>query len=118
MATQYREVLEPQERLAAFRLGAYLKFASMGVRPSEIDAFVKQAGVGATSTLLSPPGLAKMVATVAILTGVPLGVAAHVIGKRITGSRGREKELRSQIGYYRNAAQQLETGLAGARTTM
>jgi hypothetical protein len=118
MATQYREVLEPQERLAAFRLGACLKFASIGVRPSEIDAFVKQAGPGATSALFSPTGAAKMVATVAILTGVPLGVAAHVIGKRITGARGREKELQSQIGYYRNASQQLETGLAGAQTSM
>jgi hypothetical protein len=117
MPAQFRDVLSPQERLAAWRLGAYMKFASIGVQPSRIDAYMQKHAAGATtSAFLSPVGMAKTIATVAILTGVPLGVAAHIVGNRIKNSRGREAELQAQTGYYRNAAQQLENSLAAADT--
>lgn len=114
MATEFRQTLSPAERMAGWRLGAYLKFAEAGIRPSQVDESIKQAAGAAA--LFSPTGMAKAIATVAILTGVPLGVAAHVVGKRVRESRGRESELNTQIGYYRNATQQLEGGLAAANT--
>ena len=110
MATMLRQTLTPEERRACWRLGAYAKFAEAGIRPSAVDATVK-AAAGAAA-LLSPTGMAKMIATVAIVAGVPLGTAAHIVGKQIQKSRGREAELKTQIGYYRNAAGQLENGLA------
>ena len=84
-----------------------MKFAEAGIRPSQIEKVA--AGPGAP--LLSPSGLAKAVVTVAVLTGVPLGIAAHVVGQHVTASRGKEKELQAQTQYYRNAAQQLGSGL-------
>lgn len=114
MANQMRELLTATERAACWRLGAYAKFAAAGIRPSQIDAVIaKKAGV---ADVVSPTNMAKTVATVSLLTGVPLGVAAHVVGNRISKARGKEKELQQQAEYYRNAAAQLEQGLgAGAK---
>lgn len=108
----YRELLTAEERKACWRLGALAKFAEHGIRPAGIDRAVKVAGIPAgAATLLSPVGMAKAVATVAVLTGVPLGVAAHVVGRRIGQARGKEKELTEQAQFYRNATAQLEQGL-------
>lgn len=112
MATMFRELLSPGERAAAWRLGAYSKFAEAGVRPSQVDNHIKQAaGAG---TLASPAGMAKAIATLALLTGVPLGVAAHIVGQRVTATRAKEEDMMTQTKYYRNAAGQLEQGLAAA----
>ena len=64
MATTFREVLSPEERRAAWRLGAYAKFASAGIRPSRIDETIKAAA--GSAALLSPTGMAKTIATVAV----------------------------------------------------
>ena len=101
-----RAILTHEEKAAALRLGAYIKFAECGVRPS----MIKQA-VGDAPPLLSPAGLARAIVTVSVLTGVPLGIAAHTVGRHVAQSRGRERELETQTQYYRNAAQQLGTGL-------
>ena len=113
MATMYRELLTADERKACWRLGALAKFAEAGVRVGDIDKAVKVAGIPASAaTLLSPVGMAKAVATVAVLTGVPLGVAAHVVGRRMSQARGKEKEMTEQAQFYRNATAQLEQGLS------
>lgn len=104
-------ILSPDERVAAWRLGTYLKFADAGIPASRINDVYKAAAIG-TSPVLSPSGLAKMVVTVAALTGVPIGIAAHAVDRHIRNSRGKEKELELQTDYFRNAAQQLEAGLA------
>ena len=106
-------ILEPNERIAAFRMGTIAKFAESGVPARDIDKIVKYAA-GTGSPLLSPSGMSKAVVMVSVLTGVPLGIAAHVVDQHIRASRGKEKELQTQIGYYRNAAQQLGTGLAAS----
>ena len=110
-------ILTPQERASALRMGMYLGFADKGVNPSQIDAFVKSAEGAAAASWLSPTGLAKAVIAVSVLAGVPLGIAAHVVGRHVRDARGRESELKAQTGYYRNAAQQLETGLAASGAT-
>ena len=106
--TKLSTMLTPAERAASWRLGCLLKFAEAGIRPSGIEKAAGPQG----APLLSPSGLAKAVVTVAALTGVPLGIAAHVVDRHIRASRGREKELEQQTQYYRNAAQQLGSGLA------
>ena len=49
-----------------------------------------------------------------LVTGVPLGVVAHALHRRIKEKRLKERELDQQIDYYRNAATNIEHGLAGA----
>jgi hypothetical protein len=63
-------------------------------------------------SFLSPSNLTKAIIGVSVLGGVPMGIAAHVISKRITEQRSREKELLEQAKYYRGATQGLERGLA------
>lgn len=112
MGTMYKELLSPGERAAAWRLGAFSKFAEIGVRPGQVDEHIKAAAGAAT--LVSPAGMAKMIATMAVLTGVPLGVAAHIVGQRVSAVRAKEEDLETQTKYYRNAASQLEHGLAAS----
>lgn len=103
-------ILTADERVASWRLGCYLKFAEAGVPASRINGIFKEAA-GNGTPLLSASGIAKVVVTVAALTGVPIGIAAHMVDQHIKASRGREKELDTQTQYYRNAAQQLGSGL-------
>lgn len=112
MATEFRKHLSPGERAAAWRLGAYTKFAEAGVMPSQVDSHImKTAGV---AELVAPTGMAKMIATLSLLAGIPLGVAAHVVGQRVQATRAKEEDLLQQTQYYRNAGDQLEQGLAAA----
>ena len=98
----YLDHLTPAERGACVKLGAMLKCSELGVKQSAI------------SEVISPENLMKSVAVVSLLGGVPLGVAAHIIGRRITGTENRERELQEKIKYYRNATRGLETGLEAA----
>jgi hypothetical protein len=93
------------------KIGAYSTLADAGVPFSQIDQVMKQAD-GLPS--ISVGGTAKAVVALSVLTGIPIGIAAHAIGNRITKERGRERELGTQAGYYRNAAQQLHQGLDAA----
>ena len=112
MTTLFKQLLTPEERVACWRLGMHTKFADSGIPPSQINETIKIAAP--TTPLFSVGGAAKAIMAVSLLTGIPLGIAAHVVGNRISATRSKEKELDSQIGYYRNATQQLEGGLAAA----
>lgn len=48
-----------------------------------------------------------------ILGGIPIGIVAHLVHKKIQDRRLKERELDKQIEYYRNAASGIEHGLAG-----
>lgn len=112
MPTEFRSQLSAAERAACWRLGAYTKFAEAGVLPSQVDSYIKKtAGV---AELVAPTGMAKLIATLSLLAGVPLGVAAHIVGQRVTATRAKEEDLLRQTQYYRNAGDQLEHGLAAA----
>jgi len=109
MKPLYTQLLSREERAAGMRMGAVMKFAEHGIRVDEIDGVMKSAAVN-----ISPGGAAKAVAAIALLTGIPLGVAAHAIGKRLTEQRTQEEELKHKIDFYQEATRGLETGLAGA----
>jgi hypothetical protein len=47
-----------------------------------------------------------------ILTGIPVGIMAHMVHKKIKDKQLRERELDQQIEYYRNANSDIESGLA------
>jgi hypothetical protein len=110
MKPEYTQILTPAERAAAMRLGAVMKFAAFGVRPSQIDGLVKSGAID-----ISPGNVAKALIAVSLIAGIPLGAASHVIGKRITEQKAKERELKEKIKDYREATRGLESGLAGAR---
>ena len=101
--TNYHKYLTPQERVQCLRFGAVLKCAERGITPKQ---FMKQAAwydVPATAL--------KTVAALAVVTGVPIGIAAHVINRHVTKERTKERDLKEQIKYYQNAAGGLQSGL-------
>lgn len=114
MHTMFRQLLSPEERVACWKLGMHTKFADAGVPVSRIDETIKLAAP--TTPLFSVGGAAKAIMAMSLLTGIPLGIAAHVVGQRISATRNKEQELNAQVGYYRNATKQLEGGLEAANT--
>ena len=103
----YISLLTPAERVGAMQLGATLKCAEHRIPAAKVDEVLKTAGISAE-------GVAKAIAVTSVLAGVPMGVAAHVINKRITNQKQKELELKEKIKYYRNATQGLEAGLEPA----
>ena len=95
----YISLLTPGERAASVKLGAMMKCSELGIKQSAI------------SEVINPSNAMKAVAAVSLLIGVPMGVAAHVIGRRISGVENHEKEMQEKIKYYRNATRGLETDL-------
>ena len=55
----------------------------------------------------------KMILVSSLLTGVPIGIAAHHFNRKIKEDREKERELKSRIEFYNDAAGDLESGLAG-----
>ena len=106
---EYIKALTPAERASAMKLGAALKFAEFGIPPSKVDAFVKSAA-GLQASL---GGIGKFMLALSLLGGLPVGVGAHLVGRKLTSEDVRERELRERIKFYRTAAKQLESGLSG-----
>jgi hypothetical protein len=52
-----------------------------------------------------------------VITGIPVGIMAHVIHKKIRDKRLKERELDAKIEYYRNATSGVERGLSGMGAT-
>ena len=114
--------LTQSERAGAIQLGMAIGLARYGYSEKGAQWIPKPAGTEKKAQLVPAvtgglEGLAKTIVAVSVLAGVPVGAAAHVIGRQIASKRRSEREQRSRIGYYRNAADQLETGLAGDDVT-
>lgn len=108
----FSDHLSKSERIACMKAGA-LAYAGMldaelGPLPQEKTAgwFTSGAknGIDAAKTLwvLAAAG-----------AGIPLGVVSHVIGRRISGKRLREDELKEKIKLYQTAADEMAAGLEG-----
>ena len=107
----YTQALTPQERASCIKAGMQLCLAANGISDEQALVMHKKgqfvSGVGA-----GVEGVAKTILAVSVLTGVPLGIAAHMIGRQVSAKRRSESEQIKRIGYYRNATKQLESGLA------
>jgi len=64
-----------------------------------------------------PATMLKVVAGLALVTGVPIGIAAHVIDRHINSERQKERELQEKIKYYQNAVGGIQTGLQAGTAT-
>ena len=106
MSSRIMQYITPQERSLAMKAGAYACFHEAGVPFNEIDGIVKK-----SVDLPSANGVAKSIIALSVLTGIPVGIASHLVGRKLTNERGREKELSTEAGYYRNATHQLQRGM-------
>ena len=101
----YTKVLTPDERMACMKFGALLKCSEHALKPEAVDQLVKSATLSLTDT-------AKSIGALAVLTGIPIGIIAHIAGQHITGQRAQEREMTEKVKYYRNATQGLNAGLS------
>jgi hypothetical protein len=103
----YNKYLTPAERAQCLKFGALMKCAEHNVHPDELGRMIEK--VGAWYDM--PSAALKVVAGMALVTGIPIGVAAHVIGNQITKERSKERELKEQIKYYQNTVGGISSGL-------
>ena len=66
---------------------------------------------GTILKILNPVNIAKAIAAVSIIGGIPAGVAAHAFDKRMSKVKNDEKKLELEADYYRDASSQLEDGM-------
>ena len=112
MPNRILQFIDPAERASAIKAGAYLRMSDEQLPIDELDARIKQAA----DSILSPSTAAKTVIALSVLTGIPMGIAAHVVGNRISKERLEEKELITASKYYQNAAQQLQSRVTPVNT--
>ena len=106
----YIGMLTQQERLECIQAGMTLKMAEWGAVPPGV---AKQAGI--TDPLSSALDFGtKTIIVGSVVTGIPLGIMAHMVHRKTQEVRQKEKELQSKINYYSQATGNIESGLAGA----
>ena len=106
----YIKNMSTKERAELMKAGAFLKLAHLRVAPDQSGNMIKKA-ITFGGTLDAG---AKSVVIGSLLTGVPVGIMAHMISKKVNDVKRKERELKQKIDYYRQATEGLETGLAGA----
>jgi hypothetical protein len=96
------DFLTPEERMQLLHSGALLKCADSGMD--------KQAIFDSVGSIFDAGTKAVVVASA--VTGIPIGIMAHLMGKATRGKRMQEQELQHKTQFYRNAGQQFERNLA------
>jgi hypothetical protein len=102
----YTQLLSKSERAAAMKFGAALAFQDAGV-PLRKQSFQ----MPSVSSALD--NVSKAIVATSLIAGVPIGIAAHMVGRGISSNRRKEREQLARIKYYRDATRQLESGLTG-----
>lgn len=106
----FSDYLSPKERMDCIKAGA-LSYA--GMLDAEIGP-LQQVKSAEGSAVAGGINAAKALWVLAAAgAGIPLGVFAHVMGRRISGKRLREEELKEKIKLYQTAADEMASGLSG-----
>jgi hypothetical protein len=100
MRAPYTQILTPDERAQCLAFGATLKLAQHRVP------------VNKTAEVFNSGNVGKAIIATTLLTGIPIGIVAHLMGRSITSRKMKEREMDQKIKYYRAATQGIETGLA------
>lgn len=99
----YCTLLSPAERLDCMMTGSLLKSASEGI-PHEMLKKANLAGAADFGT--------KAVIALSLLTGIPLGIAGHVVHNSIKKRKMKEEEAMRNLEYYRDAGDLVEDELS------
>lgn len=105
-------MLSPAERVAWNQVGALLKAAQLGLPTAVIDPLLKKADIGYLGKGLDMS--AKTILYGSLITGIPLGIMAHMVSKKVSTVKAKQRELDEKIRYYHGAAEGLETGMVQA----
>lgn len=97
----YTDLIMPEERQEVFETGIKLATALHGVKYAQIDV----------GPWLDRFGRAML--GVSVLTGVPLGIAGHLVSRAMKSDAIAQREQRAKIKYYRDVTRELEQGLTG-----
>jgi hypothetical protein len=112
-------LLNPAERAAWMRAGMLLKAAQLGLPAETIAPLAKQADLKDLTAMVSQPidiG-AKTILYGSLITGIPVGIMAHMISKKMNTVKAKQRILDEKIRYYQGAAEGLETGMAQSGVT-
>jgi len=105
------DYLSKGERFTCLKAGA---LAYAGHCDAEYGALPQVKSAGPVDTAATGMDAAKSLFVLAALgAGIPIGVFSHVMGRRISGKRLREEELKEKIRLYRTAADEMASGLSG-----
>ena len=104
MKPVYTQIMHPEERGQAIRAGMTTKAAS-------VAAYDKEASVSSVLGSIADLGT-KGIVVGSLVTGIPMGILAHMVHSKVKQVRQQEKDLDQQIGYYRDAASSMERTLA------
>ena len=113
MIPPYQKLLSPEEHEACIKQGMILTAVSAAQIGPEMKK-VAQMTVGNTLASVGTVGdySTRMLMTLSVVTGVPIGILAHVVGKKLGERRAEERGMEDEAKYYHNAAKGLETEMA------
>lgn len=90
------EFITPEERLDGIRLGAMRKLASMGMKPSDLDAAMEktaQSKTGAQDLLMA-------VIKSAVVLGVPAGALMYAMRSSVKSDDEKTRKMRQALDHY------------------
>ena len=98
----YVDILTPAERQEALETGIKLACMRNGIKLGDgaADWFSK-----------IPEAIGKTMLTVSVMTGVPLGIASHLVSRAMKSDEIAQREQRAKIKYYRDVTNELSQGL-------
>ena len=96
----YVELLSQEEHRTALEQGVKMACALRGIDKSAFNPLDM---------------VSKAVVTFSVLTGVPLGVAGHLLHRAMKSDTLAQREQRAKIKYYRDVTNELEQGLMGPK---
>jgi hypothetical protein len=104
MKPLYTQVLSREERAQAINVGMITKSAA-------VSGQIKEASIASILGSLADLGT-KGVVVGSLVTGIPLGIMAHIMHNKVKQVRQKEKDMDAQIDYYDQAAGSIERTLA------
>ena len=102
MQPPYQKILKPEEFETCVKSGAALTFIKNGQGVGDALGAVGTLGDFSTRALLAA----------SLVTGIPVGIMMHVVGKKIGQKRAKERDMENEIKYYRQASGGLEQEMA------
>ena len=107
---RFNKYLTPEERIEAWNTGITYKLAEKEILPSEFNQMCKQAeGFDAPAPL-------RALLWTAILTGAPIGIAAHLIHNEVKKTDTKNRALRRERDYLRDLSEELNQRLSQPAT--